>query len=146
MPKNPTSTTTNWMAFAKANLAPTEIVCQAYSPVHPADVSCHTRILLTADAIRTHTIDREHGGGFKMSLAQSSKEHPIWAGLVASGLECWDLRCDVCDGSIPFHPQQIAKHMKAHMSKNRRMQSTKTVHFTVSTSVPAPSDDILTDE
>ena len=63
-----------------------------------------------------------------------------------SGLECWDLRCDVCDGSIPFHPQQIAKHMKAHMSKNRRMQSTKTVHFTVSTSVPAPSDDILTDE
>src|SRR5690349_21137271 len=62
---------TNWAAFDKARLVPSEIVCQGYYPVHPHDASCHSRIKLSAESMIPH-ITGEHGNrygtGFKFSL------------------------------------------------------------------------------
>lgn len=136
---------TVWAAFAKANLAPTEIVCQAYHPVHPSDTSCHTRLVCQGTSIATHAFEREHGGGFSMTLATCAKEHPIWKQLTGLNIDLVDLRCDVCDQQIQPDPKQILKHLKPHIGKNRRTLATKKVWFTVQTAVLPPEDQVLVD-
>jgi hypothetical protein len=112
---------TNWLAFVKAKLYPKEIICLGYHPVHPRDMSCHTRLPRSVDTMLAHI--PEHLGGFKITLKESDKEWPGWAKLAESGVELQDFRCDVCDEIIPLSTQRILSHMKAHSGKTRRVRS-----------------------
>jgi hypothetical protein len=142
---SPTKTTTftNWSALEKAGLAPTEILCQGYHPLHPGDMSCHTRILLNAEAIRRHAVDLDHGGGFTLRLRRTEKPVKIWQDLAASGLEVHDFRCDVCDAQVPLHPQHILKHLKNHVGKFRRTAEGGAFHMTVATTPPVQDEEDL---
>jgi len=56
-------TFTNWSVFEKANLIPVRIKCDGYLGHHPADMSCHSNILNTAESVQHH-MKQEHGGGW----------------------------------------------------------------------------------
>lgn len=123
--KKPTKTnpaTTNWGACERVGLVPTEVLCQAYHPVHRVDMSCHTRIVPSAENMIAH-YQSEHGGAFKVSVKRvEGKAWAGWKDLKERGVECFDFRCDVCNAIVPFHPQYIMQHMRAHQGKNRRIQ------------------------
>ncbi len=114
------SADTKWGAFEKAGLEPVEISCQAYLPVHPADLSCHTRLVLNAQAIINH-VDADHLGGFAVTLRKTGRSWPGWLDLKTAGIESYDFRCDVCDAIVPMQTQHLLIHMKPHPGKSRRI-------------------------
>lgn len=133
--------TTNWGAFERASLVPTEVLCQAYHPVHQVDMSCHTKIVPTAKNMIAH-LDGDHGGAFRVVLKRvENKTWEGWKDLKEAGIECFDLRCDVCDKNIPLHPQHLMQHMKAHQGKNRRIQNGGTIWLTIGRGSVAPQGD-----
>ena len=123
---------TNWAAFEKAGLVPTEIMCQGYQPIHRADMSCHTRLTLKAANMLGH-LANDHGGGFKITVKRTEgKAWPGWKELREAGIDCFDLRCDVCDSVLQFQPNHLLAHIKPHSGKNRRIQSNGTFWLTLS--------------
>lgn len=113
-------TFTNWQAFSKAGLVPSELTCQGYySPYHPMDQSCHSRLPFKVENILGH-IEKDHGGGFTLDLVESAKTTTLWTDLEQNDLELHEIRCDVCDQSVPVNPQHILKHMKAHQGRSSR--------------------------
>jgi hypothetical protein len=126
---------TNWRAFEKAGLMPAQVVCNAYRPYHRVDMSCHTRLKFSPDTLVAH-LNADHGGGFTFTLKETNRPWPGWSDYEAAGLEAWDLRCDVCDKVIPFHPNHIRQHLKPHAGKSRRALSGGAFNITINT-VPA---------
>lgn len=115
---------TNWQALIDAKLVPAEIICQAYLPVHPTDLSCHTRLVDSASNMLVHAFEREHLGGFSIKLRETDgKPWAGWNELAAAGIEASDFRCEICDQQIPFKPINIKKHMRPHAGKLRRTRN-----------------------
>jgi len=139
------STNTNWQAFVKAGLVPTTIKCSAYHPVHQADMSCHTRLLLSVPTISDH-IKGDHGGGFKFSLKTYPKAWQGWADFEAAGLEIHDIRCDVCDQTVPLVPARILFHMRPHTGKVRRIRPGGEFLITIRSGEPLPTDDATAEQ
>ncbi len=133
---------TNWRAFEKAGLAPAWLICQSYAPIHNYDQSCHTKIKFTPQAILAH-LGNDHGGGFRMKLKATQKPWSGWAELEAAGLEASDLRCEVCDKVLPFHPNLIRPHMRPHAGKIRRVlpEHCGLYNFTITLGPPALTED-----
>lgn len=117
------STFTDWQAFAKAGLVPVGVACQAYAPTHRNDTSCHSYLRYTAETLRRHT-EGGHGGAFQFYLKRtdSTKPSKLWKELAESGLEAYDLRCDICDATLRFHPSSILPHCKPHRGKLSKNQ------------------------
>ena len=118
--ETPTKGNTNWLAFEKAMVMPREIWCMGYRPVHFMDFGCHSRLLLDASSILSHS-NSEHGRGFQLRLRKTDKPWAGWKKFVELGLESSDLRCEICDKQVPFHPLHISNHMRSHSGKSRRV-------------------------
>lgn len=144
----PVATASKWDAFTKACVAPVDIVCQAYPPVHRSDGSCHTRLRHTAEALLRH-IEPDHGsgGGLLFRLRPADKPWGGWAKFGAAALEIADFRCEVCDEIVPIHPSHIQKHMKSHSGKTRRVRAGGEFNFTLTTfRVEPTADEAFEDE
>ena len=129
-------TFTNWRAFAQSKLVPVTISCDAYKPVHLADMSCHTKLLIKGESIQKH-IGHEHGGGFNFQLkVTEGKPSNFWQELEDMSLEAHDFRCDNCDKILRFHPSSIIPHMKPHGGKTRRVWPGGRFNITISTGRP----------
>lgn len=125
----------NWSAFKEAGLVPVEIVCEGYFPIHQFNSGCHSKLQLTAEAMISH-LDRDHGGGFQMTLRRSNG--PAWDGwdkLAEAGIEVTDFRCDVCDEMIRLNPTFILRHFPAHAGKTRRPRMGGVFNITISRQV-----------
>lgn len=132
----PQKSLTKWTAFEQAGLVPVQISCQAYKPVHGADMSCHTRLLFNADTLKRH-MDSEHGGGFYFVLRKTDgKPSPLWKQMEQLGLEAHDFRCDNCDAQLRFHPSSFTNHMRAHGGKTRRVYDGGRFNVTLGMSRP----------
>jgi len=136
-PKIPTAKTavTNWGAFKEAGLSPIDITCEGYLPIHQFNSGCHSKLALTAEAMISH-LDREHGGGFVMTLRKSNG--PVWDGwdkFIELGIEITDFRCDVCDEVIKLNPSFILRHFAPHSGKMRRPKAGGTFNITISRQV-----------
>lgn len=119
-PKPVAKTFTNWDALAKAGLVPLQVDCQAYRPVHLADFSCHTRLKIDSETLRTH-MQAEHGGAYELYLKRADgKESPLWKGLTESGLEAGDVRCGVCSKQVRLRPQELLQHMRPHAGDTKQ--------------------------
>lgn len=137
---NPPASSTNWGAFSKAQLVPSSVTCLSYRPIHRVDNTCHSKILLSAEAVKRH-IEMGHSGAFQMLLRHTDKSTDFWQGLSDTGLESIDLRCEICDAVIPFHPNHISKHMKPHNGKSKRVIPGGLFNVTISTGQVAPSEE-----
>jgi hypothetical protein len=133
-------TYTNWGAFAKAGLVPTEIMCNGYRPFHGVDISCHTRLRLDPAVMGEH-VRADHGGGFSMTLRRGDRVWAGWKQFEDLGLEAVDLRCGVCGEELPFHPQHLLKHLRAHPNQNRRIVEGGQYLITLSFERPMESGD-----
>ena len=133
---------TNWSAFTKALVAPSEITCQGYQPMQRVDMACHTRLRFNPQTLIDH-VRADHGGGFRFKLKETQKPWPGWAEFEKLGVEAHDFRCEVCDKVIPFHPNHIKNHMRPHAGKVRRVFSDhhSIFNFTLGLDPPTPSDE-----
>src|SRR3972149_1120849 len=109
--EKPTTSETNWAAFAKALLAPKSVECNGYHLFHNPDLGCHTRIRPNPVNLKAHA-DNGHGGGFIFTLRPSDRPWHGWAKFTELGLESVDFRCYICDKQLPFNAQKILPHMK----------------------------------
>lgn len=140
-PPTKPKTFTNWKAFADAKLTPATISCQAYKPIHLADMSCHTRLLFHAATLKRH-IEAEHGAGFQFLVKNTDgKPSPFWTELEELGLEAHDFRCDVCDEELRFNPTTILRHMRNHAGKTRKAGPGGMFNVTIGFSAPDRSED-----
>jgi hypothetical protein len=123
-PSSPKETYTNWKAFVAAKLVPVRIDCQSYSirGRQGHDASCHSRLPLpTSPTTFADHILKEHGGKFQFYLRKSDgKQSPLWEELSTSGLEAADIRCEVCDEQLRFHPSSFEKHLRRHPGKSKQ--------------------------
>jgi hypothetical protein len=121
----PSETYTNWRAFAAAKLVPVRIDCHSYATKgrQGHDASCHSRIPLPATPaiFSENHIAKDHGGKFQFYLRKSDgKQSPLWEQLMSSGLEALDLRCEVCDEQLRFHPSSFEKHLRRHPGQTKQ--------------------------
>lgn len=129
-------TYTNWKAFDQASLAPAEIRCDGYLPVHPSNEGCHTVVKNdNVDTIINHL--ENHGGGFvvKMRYTEKSKT-PIWSNLQNAKIEIHDFRCEWCNADVKLNPQHLRKHMEPHLGGNRRIGGNKLFFVTLRNTPP----------
>jgi hypothetical protein len=112
-------TLTKWEALR--GFTPVEIICATYPPYHKVDISCHTRLRFDVEQIKRH-VEADHGGGLMIKLKSSDKPVEYWQKFSTADLESVDFRCEVCDKQVPFHPNHIATHMRAHTGKTRRLR------------------------
>jgi hypothetical protein len=136
----PNKTFTNWRALMEAKVRPVMITCQGYQPTNPHDISCHTKLKLSADAIVQH-IKADHGGSFRMLFKECDTPWDGWLKFIDAGLESVDFRCERCDMKIPFHVNKILFHMKDHNGKLRRLLPGKLYNIHLSIGRPELSDD-----
>jgi len=132
---------TNWKVFTSLKLVPVKITCQEYAPIHWHNISCHSNLPIDADTMKAH-LDAGHGGSYFVTLEPREKAWPGWNRLSELGVELADLRCNVCLKELPVAPNSILKHMKSHLSANRRVQKGGTFRMTLSMSV----DDVSHEE
>lgn len=139
--KNDTKCLTNWEAFEQAQLAPAEIACWSYGPVHRVDISCKAKLPFDVGTIVRH-MDPDHStGGFYAILKETGKKTSFWKDLKAAGVECQDFRCDVCEKEVPLVARRIVRHMSAHLGKNRRIEQGGKFNLTLSFEPPMEGDD-----
>ena len=131
---------TKWSALDEARLVPTKITCEGYRPTHRVDNGCHSRLRLNPSYMKQH-LEGGHGGGFRLYLRKGDKPWPGWKICVEQGLEAVDFRCEVCDAVVPFSPMHIAKHMKAHSGKSRRVLTGGVFNITLSVGIPIPTEE-----
>lgn len=115
-------TYTDWSVFDKAGIKVVGLECEGYAPYHLFNQGCHTRLIPNAASIKSH-IDLDHGGGFRVKLAEGgdpSKES-IWKQLAGLGLDLHDFTCEECLSKIKLSPATIKAHMRNHTNKNRRI-------------------------
>ena len=131
----PTSIT-NWAAFEKAALNPTEIVCVGHKPFHAHDSGCHSRVIPKPENIAFH-IAGEHGGGFDFSLVPAQgKVWNGWDALAKMQLEIQDLTCGICNHPVRVHTQALLNHMKTHLNGNRKRVPGGLFRITIGTNIP----------
>jgi len=114
-------TVTNWGVFEKAGLVPTRITCNGYLGSHPAELSCHSNILLTSESI-IHHLQPEHSGGwffFRLRATDAKGKNPIWRELSEAGVEIQHLYCPHCRQNVSMTPRDIQKHLQPHPGANR---------------------------
>ena len=117
-----TKSLTQWDAFTKAKLVPTQFECTGYFPIHRGEAAlhCHTKFPFKAENVKRHVASCAGGFQFKVKTTDG-KPSPFWAELQDAGLESYDFRCDVCDAQLRFHPSSILPHLKPHSGKTRRV-------------------------
>lgn len=126
------SSGTNWGVFKEAGLVPVKIVCDGYYPIHRANLGCHSKLQLTAEAMINH-LDQDHGGGFQITLKRTDgKPWDGWDKLQEAGIEIVDFRCDVCDEVLRLNPMIILRHFAPHSGKTRRPRQGGTFNLTIS--------------
>lgn len=129
-------TLTNWKNFAEAGLAPSRLKCESYLGSHPAELSCHTALVVSKDTILNH-MDPEHGGGwFKMrfrSVEDGSPALKIWQDLDEAGVEIQHLYCPHCRETLDARvaPQEVVNHLRPHAGANRVNQEPQTLCMTL---------------
>ena len=139
---------TDWNAFEKADLVPSEIVCQSYWPAQQHDMSCHTRLRADASNILNH-INPEHGsgGGFIIKLRKArTKDKPevvgFWNALREAGVEILDIRCDHCRGEIKnLTAQALLAEFKPHKGAHKSRTPQGAFRMTLSLGLPTPAED-----
>jgi len=129
-------TFTNWDMFTKAKIVPTSIVCDGHRPIHNPNLGCHTMLPLSAKVLKAH-VDGDHGGGFEFVIKiGDEKGWGGWKEFEEMGLELAEMRCGVCNSSIPTTAQSVNKHMKSHVNENRRMQTGGLFYLTLGYTAP----------
>lgn len=113
----PRRTTTNWMAFVRAKLAPKVFRLWNYPNFFQIDGSSHTRLIPSSEKIiaeveRAQVASEDLGVDF--TFVQLRNGWPGWAKLQEAGVEIKDLTCGVCQKKIPTHPQHLLQHMQRH--------------------------------
>src|SRR5665213_3076231 len=114
----PKNSYTNWKAFENAKVVPVVMICDVIDR-HPADESCKTRLVPTAENLMKH-FSAEHGGGFQIKFKQTDgKPWPGWKQLDEAKFEVVDLRCEVCNRSVEISARDILNHIRPHQGKFR---------------------------
>jgi len=114
-------TVTNWGVFDKAGLVPTRVTCNGYLGQHPADMSCHSNILVTSESIKRH-MDPNHGGGWffvRLRVTDAKGKNPIWRELQEGGVEIQHLYCPHCRTDVDMTPRAMMYHLQPHPGANR---------------------------
>ena len=135
--------TTPWKNLEQGDIVIVKLTCQAYQPMHPVDMSCHTTLPLTVESFKSHMApDHGAGGGFGIQLRhRPGVKTSIWADLTAEGIECHDFRCDVCGEELPLAPRRIIKHIAAHPGKSRAPRAGGLFWITLKTTTPEEGED-----
>jgi hypothetical protein len=133
-------TYTDWSVFDKVGLKLNTLICEGYHPYHPWNNGCHTTLIPKAENMKAH-LDGDHGGGFLINLVHTDKGWAGWKDFERLGLEIMDFKCDVCDASLRLTPQTIAKHIKAHTGKNRRVKAGGDFFITLGYGRPETDED-----
>lgn len=133
-------THTKWQALEDAKLVPTTITCSGYRPYHRVDLSCHTRLRLDAENVKSH-IDAGHGGGFLFKLRKGDKPWIGWKKFSDLNLEAMDFRCEICDAQVPFQALHILKHMRPHSGKSRKVLPGGLYDLTINIGLPTPTEE-----
>lgn len=111
-------TYTNWEAFAKAKVMPSNLVCDVIH-MHPADEACKTRLPLEAKNMIRH-FELGHGGGFQVKMKDNNgREWPGWKELADAGYEIVRMKCEVCDRQVQVSARDISNHRRPHQGKFR---------------------------
>lgn len=119
--ETPRKTVTNWRVFEQGGFTPVRIRCEGYLGAHPADLSCHSNLQLTAKSVIAH-LQPEHSGGwfkFKFRISDSGKVSPIWRELEDAGVEMQHFYCSHCRQDVPMTPRAIVKHLQPHAGATR---------------------------
>lgn len=113
-------TVTNWRVFEEGGLVPVRIRCEGYMGSHPSDLSCHSNLLLTGEAVLSHMQPDHSGGWFKFKFRISDgKVSPVWRALEDAGVEISDLYCSHCRTQVAMTPRNIIKHLQPHAGATR---------------------------
>lgn len=137
---------TNWLIFEKLRYYPAQIECRGYTPLHPHDSSCHSKLRLRADSVSRHT-EASHGGGFRLTLKQVPEGAKPWSGwgdLRMLGVELRHFRCAGCQREVQLTPQDMQFHMSRHIDANKKSYDAKTFEFTVT--LPNTAPEVAPDE
>lgn len=126
-------TVTNWRVFGEAGLVPVRIRCEGYLGSHPADLSCHSNLLLKGESVLAHMVPDHSGGWFKFKFRISDgKESPVWAELEEAGVEITDLYCSHCRQGVAMTPRAMIKHLQAHAGATRLNPDPQSLCMTLS--------------
>ncbi len=104
-------------------------------------MTCHSKLVPTAENVERH-IDPAHGGGwFRVRLRISDgKKDPLWKGLGEKGIELQELYCPHCRAHVPLVPRQIIAHLQPHAGANRVNLEPQTLCMTLGYSHPDQED------
>ncbi len=127
-------TLTDWSVFEKGGLVPVRIRCEGYMGSHPSDLSCHSNLLLTGEAVLNHMQPDHSGGWFKFKFRISDgKVSPIWGKLADAGVEISDLYCSHCRTQVAMTPRNIIKHLQPHAGATRINPDPQSLCFSLTT-------------
>ncbi len=125
-------TLTNWKVFEDANFHAIQVKCDGYASSHPADLSCHSNVLPTTEAILRHMDPNHSGGWFKVKFRISDgKKSTLWAGLEEAGVELQHFYCPHCRVDVKVSPRDIVKHLQPHQGANRTALLPQTLCMTL---------------
>lgn len=136
--KQAAKTVTKWDAFR--GLRPVKLTCEGYLPVHEVNSGCHTALPLEGKWLALHTFERQHGGGFHITLDVGDTK--FWDECAEAGLEIVDFRCGVCGKRLKPMAAAVLPHLRPHPDANRKMRTGGLFHITVG-SAPAVDDEAL---
>lgn len=126
-------TLTNWGVFRDAGLVPVRIRCEGYLGSHPADLSCHSNLLLTGSSVLSHMAPDHSGGWFKIKFRVSDgKVSELWQELEDAGVEIADLYCSHCRQGVSMTPRAMIKHLQNHAGATRINPDPQTLCFALS--------------
>lgn len=125
-------TQTNWRVLTEGGFIPVQVKCDGYLSSHPADQTCHTNIIPSAENVLRHA-DPAHGvGAFKIKFRISdSKKSPLWRALEEAGVELQNFYCPHCRESVPMQPRRIIYHLNPHPGANRVNLNPQTLCMTL---------------
>jgi hypothetical protein len=114
---------TDWSVFDEIGLVP-HFKCDGYLGSHPADLSCHSKLLTDIHILLRH-IDPQHGGGWfrvRFRKTDSNKPIAIWKEMAEQGVELRDFYCPHCRTQL--HADKISSaelkyHLNPHPGANR---------------------------
>lgn len=136
--KQAAKTVTKWDAFR--GLRPTKLLCEGYLPVHTVNSGCHTQLPVEGRWMAIHTRERQHSGGFHITLEPGESE--FWAECAEAGLEIVDFRCGVCGKRLKPMAAAVMPHLRPHADPNRKMQPGGLFFITVG-DAPSVDDEAL---
>lgn len=137
-PESPRSKTfTNWRILEDGGFVPVMLKCDGYKGSHPADLSCHTNLPVTAQTVVSHMNPDHSGGWFKIKFRLTEgKKSTFWRELEEAGVELQELFCLHCREQIDLMPRRIIQHLNAHNGANRINMEPQTLGLTLSFQKP----------